>query len=104
MEQGLELLAEPKEEIDHDTDEAGMESLKGSIGRAKGAMSKAHAAICEVVVLMASTRTRAAFEAMEYVLNSWAEPTNTDSVIAPAQPNQKLWQLTAKRNGPNPST
>lgn len=79
MEQGLALLAPAKEVKDSDTDDARLEALSGAIARAKGATTKAHAAILEVVgVSGLDPRTRAAFEAMEWVLNSWSTPEVTD--------------------------
>jgi len=79
MEQGLALLAPPKEEKDSDTDGARHQAMAAALGRAKGALTRARDAIAEVVGIEGiDKRHLQAFEAMECVLDVWGSSTPTE--------------------------
>lgn len=76
MEQGLALLAPPKQTSDTDTDDARLTTMVAAVGRARGAMIRAQEAIYDLVGAQGIDRRHlAAFEAMQLVLDTWSSAT-----------------------------
>lgn len=78
MEQGLALLAPPKEVADINSDDFRLTHMVSAVARARGAMTRAQEAIFDLVGANAIDRRHlAAFEAMQLVLDTWSSTKQT---------------------------